>query len=49
MGLEVKNATLAALQAQSADASLRSLNSQEYVKQRPFFVWFTRRKKEFYR
>lgn len=38
MGLEVKNATLAALQAQSADASLHSLNSQEYVKQRPFFV-----------
>lgn len=30
MGLEEENATLAALQAQSADASLHFLNSQEY-------------------
>lgn len=36
MGLEKKNAALAALQAQSANASLHSLNSQEYVEPQPF-------------
>lgn len=34
MGLEEKNASLAALQAQSADALLHSLNS--HIKQQPF-------------
>lgn len=36
MGLEEKNAALTAPQAQSADALLHCLNSQEYVEQQPF-------------